>query len=82
MWPEGIILVNPPIATFQQSLTHSAMFAKFAPKKVDTIATIGGYFPFIFKVHPVNEDRIFWGDMVGGGSGSQNPMILPPGDLR
>ena len=25
MGPEGIILVNPPITTFQQSLTHSAM---------------------------------------------------------
>ena len=26
MGPEGIILVNPPITTFQQSLTHSAMY--------------------------------------------------------
>ena len=26
MGPEGIILVNPPITTFQQSLTHSAVF--------------------------------------------------------
>ena len=25
MGPEGIILVNSPISTFQQSLTHSAM---------------------------------------------------------
>ena len=25
MGPEGIILVNPPNTTFQQSLTHSAM---------------------------------------------------------
>ena len=25
MGPEGIILVNSPITTFQQSLTHSAM---------------------------------------------------------
>ena len=25
MGPEGIILVNPPITTFQQSLTHSAL---------------------------------------------------------
>ena len=25
MGPEGIILVNPPITTFQQSLTHSAV---------------------------------------------------------
>ena len=25
MGPEGIILVNPPITTFQQSLTHSEM---------------------------------------------------------
>ena len=25
MGPEGIILVNPPITTLQQSLTHSAM---------------------------------------------------------
>ena len=25
MGPEGIILVNPSITTFQQSLTHSAM---------------------------------------------------------
>ena len=27
MEPEGIILVNSPITTFQQSLTHSAMIA-------------------------------------------------------
>ena len=26
MEPKGIILVNPPITTFQQRLTHSAMF--------------------------------------------------------
>ena len=26
MGPEGIILVNSPITTFQQSLTHSALF--------------------------------------------------------
>ena len=26
MGPEGIILVNPPITTFQQSLTHSALW--------------------------------------------------------
>ena len=26
MGPVGIILVNPPITTFQQSLTHSAMW--------------------------------------------------------
>ena len=25
MGPEGIILVNPPITTFQESLNHSAM---------------------------------------------------------
>ena len=25
MGPEGVILTNPPITTFQQSLTHSAM---------------------------------------------------------
>ena len=25
MGPEGIILVNPPITTLQQSLTHSAL---------------------------------------------------------
>ena len=25
MGPEGIILINPPITTFQQSLTHSAL---------------------------------------------------------
>ena len=25
MGPEGIILVNPPITTLQQSLTHSAV---------------------------------------------------------
>ena len=25
MGPEGIILVNPPITAFQQSLTHSAV---------------------------------------------------------
>ena len=25
MGPEGLILENPPITTFQQSLTHSAM---------------------------------------------------------
>ena len=25
MGPEGIILANPPITTFQQSLTHSAL---------------------------------------------------------
>ena len=25
MGPEGVILVNPPITTFQQSLTHSAL---------------------------------------------------------
>ena len=28
MGPEGIILANPPIITFQQSLTHSAMVEK------------------------------------------------------
>ena len=28
MGPEGIILVNPPITTLQQSLTHSAMNEK------------------------------------------------------
>ena len=27
MGPEGIILVNPPITTLQQSLTHSALVA-------------------------------------------------------
>ena len=26
MGPEGIILVNPPITTLQQSLTHSAVY--------------------------------------------------------
>ena len=26
MGPEGIILVNSPITTFQQSLTHSALW--------------------------------------------------------
>ena len=29
MGPEGIILVNPPITTFQQSLTHSAMLVTY-----------------------------------------------------
>ena len=29
MGPVGIILVNPPITTFQQSLTHSAMWDVF-----------------------------------------------------
>ena len=28
MGPEGIILVNPPITTLQQSLTHSALVGK------------------------------------------------------
>ena len=27
MGPEGIILVNPPITTLQQSLTHSAVLS-------------------------------------------------------
>ena len=28
MGPEGIILVNPPITTIQQSLTHSALIVQ------------------------------------------------------
>ena len=31
MGPEGMILVNPPISTFQQSLTHSALAQLFFP---------------------------------------------------
>ena len=30
MGPEGVILVNSPISTFQQSLTHSALVGKFS----------------------------------------------------
>ena len=35
MGPEGIILVNPPITTFQQSLTHSAMGRQELFDKID-----------------------------------------------
>ena len=33
MGPEEIILINPPITTFQQSLTHSAMVMIEAPQE-------------------------------------------------
>ena len=36
MEPEGIILVNSPITTFQQSLTHSAVWQK-ASKRPSTV---------------------------------------------
>ena len=40
MGPEGIILVNPPITTFQQSLTHSALEVLTALKVLTTSVTI------------------------------------------
>ena len=36
MGPEGIILVNPPITTCQQSLTHSALFSSLSPPAMNT----------------------------------------------
>ena len=37
MGPEGIILVNPPITTLQQSLTHSAMCGNGETCKISCI---------------------------------------------
>ena len=51
MGPEGIILVNPPITTFQQSLTHSALTqatsitdARFCEDKKGITNTVKIYF--------------------------------------
>ena len=48
MGPEGIILVNPPIATLQQSLTHSAM----------TLSGIGNAVYPNVHYHPVHSPLI------------------------
>ena len=54
MGPEGIFLVNSPITTFQQSLTHSAVWhllaCKTSVKQVLYIAEIGFWQIFKFQI--------------------------------
>ena len=40
MGPEGIILVNPPITTFQQNLTHSAMMTDMTMKIINVMMAV------------------------------------------
>ena len=44
MGPEGMILVNPPITTFQQSLTHSAVRLAKQKKWIEVRRLM--FFPF------------------------------------
>ena len=53
MGPEGIILVNPPITTFQESLTHSALWSVicFNSKNSDLVLFMVLFSALPFDLH-------------------------------
>ena len=55
MGPEGIILVNPPITTLQQSLTHSAMMMVL----LRWFIIFGSWPPSSSNLSPMHLEKLF-----------------------